>query len=47
MAHFRQGKLADLFSMDKNFQESVQYFIANFDYISHTLSSWIITILLK
>ena len=37
LAHFRRGKLAHLFSMNKHFQESVQYFIAFSDYISHIL----------
>ena len=45
LAHFRRGKLAHLFSMDKNVQESVQYFIAILDYISYILYPWI-TILL-
>ena len=38
MAHFRRGKLAHLFSMNKHFQESIRYFIAFPDYISHILS---------
>ena len=38
LAYFRRGKLAHLFSMNKIFQKSVQYFIAFSDYISHILS---------
>ena len=38
LAHFRRGKLAHLFSMNKIFQKSIQYFIAFSDNISHILS---------
>ena len=38
LAYFRRGKLAHLFSMNKIFQKSIQYFIAFSEYISHILS---------
>ena len=34
LAHFRRGKLAHLFSINKKFQKSIQYFIAFSDYIT-------------
>ena len=38
LAHFRQGKLAHSFSMNKSFRKSIQYFVAFSDYISQILS---------
>ena len=38
LAHFRRGKWAHLFSMNKNCQKSIQYFIAFSDYFSQILS---------
>ena len=38
LAHFRRGKLALLFSINKIFQKVIQYFIKFSYYISHILS---------